>query len=120
MKKGFVGLLAVVTLTFTFLPTFANRTDKKMVSGGQIFSQYCASCHAGGGNRIKPNRPLAGSKELSALVRFKTYLSAPPGHMPYYQNIVNDKQTLQSLYKFCKSLKKPPKQAVGKSIPKPD
>ncbi len=115
MKNSFVGLTVAVGLTFIFSPTFAKSAAKK-VNGEQVYKEYCASCHTGGGNRIKPNHPVAGSKELNALVRFKAYLSSPPGHMPFYKTVVNDKQILQSLYKYCKQLKKPIKQASNRAV----
>lgn len=86
---------------------------EKKPDGAQVFQQYCAKCHAGGGNVVKPSSPVAESKQLASLVLFKSYLSAPPGHMPYYQNIVKDPKVLSALYNYCKTLKKKPiKQAM--------
>lgn len=87
--------------------------NKKMpTDGAAIFKQYCASCHLGGGNSVKPSLPVAESKKVSNIGIFKDYLSDPPGHMPYYENLVNDKKSLEALFKYCNSLKrKPIKQA---------
>lgn len=85
----------------------------KKVDGAQLFQQHCAKCHAEGGNIVKPSRPVAESKQLASLVLFKSYLSSPPGHMPYYQNIVKDPKILSALYNYCKTLKrKTVKQAI--------
>lgn len=77
------------------------------LDGAKLYMQHCASCHANGGNKIKPSKALAGSKQLSNVAVFKEYLTKPPGHMPYYEDIVKDKQVLDSLYRYCKQLKKP-------------
>lgn len=86
---------------------------KQGLSGEKIFKDNCASCHLAGGNRTKPGKRLAGSKELSSLPVFKAYLSKPPGHMPYYQHIVSDPKALKALYNYCRELKpQPMKQAM--------
>ena len=99
---AFIGLL--------ILPAIGKKKEQSTVEGAKIFAQYCAKCHTGGGNLVKESHPLAGSKQLSTVAIFKAYLSAPPGHMPYYQNIVDDQKTLDALYKFCKQLKKKPEK----------
>ena len=109
-KWKFLVLLAL--LGAGVMPSSAEpKKVEKPVNAAHVFKQQCASCHAEGGNRIKPSRPLAGSKQLVSLANFKSYLANPPGHMPYYQNLVNDKKMLEALYTYCKSLKKAPKQA---------
>ncbi len=114
MNKKFqwgVALLLVLVSAGILVPSNAKR-QKKAVDGQQVFQQHCASCHQNGDNKVNPNHPLAGSKELATLASFKNYLAAPPGHMPYYEHIVNDDATLRALYKYCKQLKRPPiKQA---------
>jgi mono/diheme cytochrome c family protein len=116
MKRYSVFLLVcLVASLFLFAPTEAR---PKKIAGAQLFQQHCAKCHTEGGNIVKPNRPVAESKQLASLVLFKAYLSAPPGHMPYYQNIVKDPKTLSALYNYCKTLKrKPVKQAMLQSTP---
>lgn len=82
-------------------------------NGAAVYKQFCASCHADGGNSVKPGRPVAESSKVANIGIFKEYLSAPPGHMPYYEPVVNNKKTLQALFKYCQSLKrKPIKQAT--------
>lgn len=87
-------------------------TPARKIDGAAVFKQYCASCHAQGGNRVTPSRPVAESKKVANIGIFKEYLSAPPGHMPYYQQVVKDKKTLEALFKYCNGLKRQPiKQA---------
>ncbi len=114
MNKNLQSLcfVAVLAVSIGILsPSMAKKSTKKL-DGNQLFQQNCAGCHAAGENKVDPNHPVAGSKELATLASFKTYLSAPPGHMPYYEHIVNDDSTLKALYNYCKQLKKLPfKQA---------
>lgn len=108
---GIISLANLLPLPLA-LPSLAEK-DAKPVNGAQVFQQHCASCHAGGANRVNSSRPVAGSNQLSSLPTFKSYLSAPPGHMPYYEHVVNDPVTLKALYKYCQTLKKQPvKQAL--------
>ena len=113
--KTQVSMIVLVLLGSLVLwqPAGALLADERKVDGEQIFQQHCAQCHAGGGNSVKPNRPLAGSKQLAALATFKAYLGHPPGHMPYYPDVVRDKPTIEALWKYCKRLKKPQQQAYG-------
>ena len=100
-------LATVALFVVAFLPCTA-KSEAKKATGAETFKMYCATCHAGGGNKVDPNHPLAGSTQLDSIVRFKDYLSAPPGHMPYYETLVKDKATLEALFKYCKTLKKAP------------
>jgi len=118
--SGFLAYAAlVVFLGGLVLPTTAKPTAKsaaKVRTGEEVFKQFCANCHLGGGNRVKENHPVAGSKQLSTLAAFKSYLSAPPGHMPYYQSIVKDDKTLQLLYDYCKKLPEPPINSASANV----
>lgn len=103
MQKKFVGLAVLAFGAVLLVPSHAEKTKARQINGKHIFEQHCSSCHAGGGNSVKPHRPIAGSKQLATLATFKGYLSAPPGHMPYYEDIVSDAATLHALYDYCKS-----------------
>jgi mono/diheme cytochrome c family protein len=107
LSLGIIGSIALC------LPSIGKKSEPRIIDGEQVFKQYCASCHIGGGNRVKPGRPVAGSRELATIMAFKSYLSAPPGHMPYYRSVVGDQKMLEALYKYCKQLTKPTKQAFG-------
>lgn len=104
VKQAVLALVIVLPIGI-ILPTVAKKPTKP-VDGKQLFQQNCASCHQDGSNKVNPNHPIAGSKELATLASFKNYLKAPPGHMPYYQHIVNDDVILKALYNYCKTLKK--------------
>lgn len=108
-----LAVTASYVLAFAFLQSLpsnakAAKASAKKITGAESFKMYCASCHAGGGNKVDPNHPLAGSEQLVSIVHFKDYLSSPPGHMPYYESLVKDKAALEALYKYCKTMKKIP------------
>lgn len=112
MKKSLSFIVVPWLATnFLFFSPYADSKPRK-IEGKQIFQQYCASCHLDGGNTVKPGKPVSQSTQLSAFVKFKDYLSAPPGHMPFYQELMHDDAALTALYNYCKTLKKQPgKQA---------
>lgn len=113
MNKKVVTMAVGLIMLSTWSKPSQAEGAKKEVDGKKIFQEYCSKCHLGGGNQVNPSKPVAGSKELASVISFKTYLSAPPGHMPYYQNLVKDKELLKALYQYCKELKTVPlKQAV--------
>lgn len=107
-----VSLLLAVPLCS--LLASANPT-KHPPTGERLFKQYCANCHLGGGNRVKDNHPIAGSKMLTSIVSFRDYLKNPPGHMPYYQSLVKDQDAMDKLYSYCKSLPPPPVKSAENS-----
>ncbi len=97
MHRRIWGLIAA-SLALAFQgPCHAVEPKAGDLSGKKIFDQHCLSCHTGGGNNIRPAKPVAGSQHLKSIVLFKAYLSSPPGHMPFYQNVVNNKQVLDAL-----------------------
>lgn len=83
-----------------------SNNHKVTIDGEGVFQQYCSSCHLSGGNLTVPGKPVAGSKKLSTVAVFKDYLNNPVGHMPYYKNVVTDQTLLNSLYQYCKTLRK--------------
>jgi mono/diheme cytochrome c family protein len=114
IKNGATMIVAaLLTAAIVSIPASGKKDVKDNVAGAAIFAQNCAKCHVGGGNIVKSSKPVVGSSQLANLATFKSYLSSPPGHMPYYQQIVTDKKKLESLYDFCKALKDvpPPRQA---------
>lgn len=89
----------------SFAPVFSKEKNKE-ISGSDLFKQYCSSCHVGGGNAANPTKPIAGSKMLRSIALFQKYLEDPPGHMPYYQSVASNKETVRKLFDYCRKLKK--------------
>jgi len=110
-KESIWTLLLCLFVAVLSAPALGKKDEAK-VDGKTIFAQHCAKCHANGGNLVSSAHPIIGSKQLASIVTFKEYLSAPPGHMPFYQDVVGSKKKLASLYEYGKSLKEtPPKEA---------
>ncbi|MBX9695070.1 MAG: c-type cytochrome [Cyanobacteria bacterium] len=116
MRKE-TGLLLVLLIMLAPLSMPASGKKVKH-DGAKLFSQYCASCHVGGGNKIKPAKSIAGSKELENFLAFKSYLSVPPGHMPYYHDLIGNREKLTALYEYCKSNFKEKAQTQSYAIDK--
>lgn len=102
-------MFTAMTFSLLLLPAFGKPPKTVQPSGKQLFDQHCAKCHFAGANLVTPSKPIVGSKQLSSVIQFKKYLSAPPGHMPYYQNLTGDTKLVKALYDYCKTLKKPSK-----------
>ncbi len=113
--------LSVLCSTFLFSSSYiqahsqskakqAKSTDSKTKNqatksvGEQTFGSHCASCHANGGNVVRREKPLAGSKHLSNFITFKDYLDKPIGTMPHYENLIKNDKTLRKLYDYVKTL----------------
>jgi mono/diheme cytochrome c family protein len=105
MRRDWIGHLcqasAISALYCALLPFSVSATP----SGGDIFKNNCAACHASGGNIVDPKKPLKGSKKLANKEMFKDLLSKPAGAMPAFPKIVEDDPSLSALYDYCKSLK---------------
>jgi mono/diheme cytochrome c family protein len=100
-----IGITVTVSLCILCgAPGGIAKPKTQKISGSLVFKQHCAQCHTGGGNKVNPKKPVAGSGKLNSLVTFRDYLRSPLGHMPYYKHIVTDRKMLNALYKYCKSL----------------
>jgi mono/diheme cytochrome c family protein len=98
------------------------KTNKKgkvkitaLESGRGLFDSHCASCHRGGGNSVKPSKPVKGSHVTSTLATFKSYLNQPVGTMPHYEHLIEDEKLLSNLYTYVKSLDDRGGEKTGKA-----
>ncbi|HEY9785250.1 MAG TPA: cytochrome c [Candidatus Obscuribacterales bacterium] len=108
------ALTAVLISSFWLASASAKKAKLKKPDGGQLFAQYCVSCHPGGGNAAKNRKPIYNSKVLVTFATFKKYLESPPGHMPHYQQLVKDDSLMRSLYNYCQTFKsRPSDRAFG-------
>lgn len=73
--------------------------------GAKIFQAKCALCHADGGNRTDPAKPVKGSKKLKSAEIFKEFLSKKNSMMPPFKGIADDDAALKALLDYCKSMK---------------
>ncbi len=86
--------------------TKSTKSGKAIIRGAKLFGTHCASCHAAGGNSVKPSKPVKGSQVLSTMATFKSYLDTPIGDMPHYQHLITDEKLLGDLYSYVKSIEK--------------
>lgn len=111
-----VMALAIIcqTINCWAKPQTSSKTESKTKAkavptksrGELTFDSHCSSCHINGGNAVKPQKPLAGSKYLSNYVTFKNYLKQPVGTMPHYENLISNDKVLKELYHYVQGLKK--------------
>ena len=104
------AVIVLLMATFSSFLVTEPGACRKQATGKYLFAQRCASCHSAGGNLVEPARPLKDSKNLSSLQLFEEYLKKPPGHMPYYEDVLKDPVMLKKLYDYCRTLKTLPIQ----------
>lgn len=102
---GSLSLLVVVLALTIWAQAGSLKAGAAAPSGEQIFKENCAACHTNGGNNIEPKKPVKGSAKLVSKDKLKEFLLKPTGNMPAAPQIANDAATLDSLYKYCKTIK---------------
>jgi cytochrome c6 len=107
LVKSFQWLCAamfVFAFVFSALSGSTASADDKN-QGEKLFSNNCASCHAGGKNTIDPKKPVIGSKKLASKAAFKSFLEVQNGMMPPFKGIAAKDEALTALYTYVKTLK---------------
>jgi uncharacterized membrane protein len=75
-------------------------------AGMALFESNCQACHPGGGNSVAPGYPIKGSKRMSSLEQFESFLRAPTmrdgkaGDMPPYGTDMLTSGQVKELYAF--------------------
>ena len=92
----------------------SSKKQKRIKRGMKIFGSHCASCHAGGGNVVKPSRSIKGSGTLATYATFKAYLNKPIGDMPHYEHLITNDSALKDLYEYTKTFDKEENKAKSK------
>ena len=89
------------------------KSDKadSVLKGEKTFGNHCASCHAGGGNVVKPSRSIKGSATLATFATFRAYLNKPIGDMPHYEHLITNELMLRDLYEYTKTFDKEDKSS---------
>jgi mono/diheme cytochrome c family protein len=78
-------------------------------SGADLFNNFCAVCHPGGGNNIVPDLPIRGSAQLYDFDTFRAYVRYPTmpdgarGRMPGFSSRQISDQQMLELYRHLKS-----------------
>lgn len=100
-----ISIFAVLSLQ---VQSLAKQKHKQSL-GETLFAQDCTPCHADQhSNMIKPDKTIAGSKNLATVQTFRKFLSRHHGDkpsMPAYLTVVRNKTQLVALYNYLKALK---------------
>jgi mono/diheme cytochrome c family protein len=92
----------LIMVVFISLCFFAIVTEDS--SGGDsseaLFQENCASCHAKGGNIIKPDQPLKGSPGMKRFEVFLPWIRNPKPPMPPFPPSTISDQQAKELYDY--------------------
>ncbi len=113
MKQEVLWFVVLFVILATISAPVLGKNKAKKLDGAGIYAQHCAKCHGSGGNLLKSSKPISGSQQLASLATFKAYLTSPPGHMPFYQDLVGNKKMLETLYQYCKHFQDKPQQQAS-------
>lgn len=84
-------------------------------SGEILFKQNCASCHPGGGNTARPDKPVANSRRVDSLIILRGYLKT--AHKPRFLQLTQEGKAFENLYQYCKALKNEQAREASLSLP---
>jgi uncharacterized membrane protein len=68
--------------------------------GEKVFADQCKCCHPGGGNLMRPDRPLIGSGALKSPEAFIALIRRPPEPMPAFAPSVLSDGDARELYRY--------------------
>lgn len=98
-----------ITLVLLFAPALANNTGN-VEKGKEVFeSLTCIDCHKGGGNQVKPTKPLKGEsfakkykddKKIEQVIRKGVPQASMPG---FGTDVISDVQ-MKDLIAYIRSL----------------
>jgi mono/diheme cytochrome c family protein len=83
----------------------AGANSKTLPAGRKLYDATCAACHPAGGNIINPKKPVKGSAMLASKTALKSYLEKPTASMPPFPAIAGNKDKLENLYSYVKTMK---------------
>jgi cytochrome c6 len=92
----------LIMVVFISLCVFAivSRDSAGGGSSETVFLENCASCHAKGGNIIKPDQPLKGSPGMQRFEVFLSWIRNPKPPMPPFPPSTISDQQAKELYDY--------------------
>jgi mono/diheme cytochrome c family protein len=69
-------------------------------AGELIFKKNCMGCHPGGGNVIKPDKPVKGALQLKTFAAFLVWIRNPVAPMPAYSSTTISDDQAKKLYDY--------------------
>lgn len=98
-------IYAIFILAYTLFVQPGNAQHKGDISTGErLFKKNCSGCHLNGGNLIKAEKPIVGSKKILSKAVFKDFIDNPPPPMPKFKNLTSNPEQFNELYKYVTSL----------------
>jgi uncharacterized membrane protein len=74
--------------------------ESRLKGGEKIFLSFCGGCHPGGGNVLKPGKPLAGGAQLGNFKSFLAFLRKPGAGMPAFPAVKIPEEQARELYEY--------------------
>ena len=105
--KRTIKVVASLLFTFCVCSLISQSTWGALPNskGELLFKKNCASCHTYGKNALDIRKPIVGSRKLATKELFTEMIAKGTGAMPPFPRLSKDKESLQALYEYCKSLK---------------
>jgi mono/diheme cytochrome c family protein len=69
-------------------------------AGEAIFKENCMACHPGGGNVVKPDKPMKGAPQLKQFGSFLTWIRNPVQPMPPFSPATISDDQAKKLYEY--------------------
>lgn len=82
--------------------------------GEKLFAVHCKGCHPGGGNVMRPDRPLVGSDALKSPETFVALIRRPPAPMPPFAPAAISDGDAKELYRYVTNVLAHPGAQGGK------
>lgn len=101
--SAIIFLLIYLVMSILFQPVEARSDEKK--KGEETYKANCEVCHQAGKNVVKEGKDIVTSKNISTLTDFENFLREKHGLMPAFPLIANNKDIVQPLFKYVKTLK---------------
>lgn len=96
----YTKLAIIMAVIFLVTGIGVGQDAKKGKTGREEYQTSCSPCHPDGGNVIKPEKPLRGSKKLANFKTFLSWIRKPVQNMTAFSPAeISDKQA-QELYDF--------------------
>lgn len=103
IQSAFIFSLVYLVMSALLQSVEARSNDVK--KGEETYKANCEACHQAGKNVVKEGKDIVTSKNIASLTEFENFLREKHGLMPAFPHIANNKDLVQPLYKYVKTLK---------------
>ena len=99
MKLSMILPVAAIALGI-FLAAGLTQGSASGGTGELLFKQNCLGCHPGGGNVIKPDKPIKGAPQLKTFEAFLAWIRSPVAPMPAYSSATISDDQAKMVYDY--------------------